>query len=60
MSIDAAEALANAVIGLAASWLVTWLILGFSPVQSIGITVGFFALSFTRSFALRRIFRGLA
>ena len=59
MTLDAAEALTNAVIGLLASWLVTWLLLGFTPAASAGITAGFFALSFTRAFVLRRIFRGM-
>lgn len=56
---DAAEAFANAVIGLLVSWLVTWLLLGFTPSQSIGITALFAGLSFTRAWIIRRIFRGL-
>lgn len=50
------EALCNAVIGLVVSWVVTWLVLGFTPVQSIGVTGLFFVISFTRSYLLRRLF----
>lgn len=60
MRLDAAEALANALIGLAVSWAATWAVLGFSPVQSVGVTAMFFALSTTRQFVLRRLFRRLA
>ncbi len=56
---SALEALCNAVIGLVVSWLVTWLVLGYTPAQSIGVTAMFFGLSFTRAYVLRRIFRGL-
>lgn len=56
---DAAEALANAGIGLAVSWAATWLVLGYSPGQSAQITAMFFGLSFTRAWAIRRIFRGI-
>ncbi len=55
----ALEALCNAVIGLVASWLVTWLWLGFNPVQSAKITAVFFGISFARAYVIRRIFRGL-
>ncbi|AZV00187.1 hypothetical protein pben1_p30 [Paracoccus phage vB_PbeS_Pben1] len=57
MTMDAIEALTNAVIGLAASWLVTWAVLGFSPAASAGITGMFFGLSTVRTFVLRRVFR---
>ena len=57
MRLDAAEALANAAIGLVVSWAATWAVLGFSPVQSVGVTAMFFALSTTRQFVLRRLFR---
>lgn len=60
MRLDAAEALANALIGLVVSWSATWAVLGFSPVQSVGVTAMFFALSTTRQFVLRRLFRRLA
>ena len=43
--------------GLAVSWAATWAVLGFSPVQSVGVTAMFFALSTTRQFVLRRLFR---
>ena len=54
---DLAEVLANAIVGLAVSWAATWAVLGFSPVQSVGVTVLFFALSTARQFVLRRLFR---
>lgn len=57
---DAAEAFANAIIGLMISWAATHWVLGYSPTASAGITAMFFGLSFTRSFILRRIFRSLA
>ena len=57
MRLDAAEALANAAIGLVVSWAATWAVLGFSPVQSVGVTAMFFALSTARQFVLRRLFR---
>ncbi|UFS64379.1 hypothetical protein LO749_09380 [Paracoccus denitrificans] len=57
MTMDAIEALANAAIGLLASWLVTWAVLGFSPAASAGITGMFFGLSMVRAFVLRRVFR---
>jgi hypothetical protein len=53
----ATEALCNATIGLLVSWAATWLVLGYSPAQSLAVTGMFFGLSFTRSYALRRIFR---
>jgi hypothetical protein len=59
MTRDLAEVLANAVVGLAVSWGATWAVLGFSPVQSVGVTAMFFALSTARQFVLRRLFRRL-
>ena len=56
---DAVEALANAAIGLIVSWLATWLVLGYSPASSAGVTAMFFGLSFTRAWIIRGIFRGL-
>ena len=56
---DAVEALANAAIGLVVSWLATWLVLGYSPASSAGVTAMFFGLSFTRAWIIRGIFRGL-
>lgn len=58
--LDAAETLANATIGLLVSWAATWLVLGYSPAQSAGVTAMFFGLSFARSFVLRAVFRRLA
>ncbi len=63
--IDAAEALTNATIGLIASWAVTYWLLplwGLHPTAtaSLGITAMYFAISFARSWALRKAFRGLA
>ncbi len=60
MRLDAFEAIANAVLGLVISWLMTWAVLGFSSVASAGITGMFFCLSMARSFFLRRVFRRLA
>ena len=37
MTHDLAEVLANAIVGLAVSWAATWAVLGFSPVQSVGV-----------------------
>ena len=52
-----AEALANAVIGLVVSWLITWAVLGFTPMQSAGITAMFFCASTARAFLIREAFR---
>ena len=60
MTRDLAEVLANAIVGLAVSWAATWAVLGYSPVQSVGVTAMFFALSTARQFVLRRLFRRLA
>ncbi|HMM63444.1 MAG TPA: hypothetical protein PKD01_04895 [Mesorhizobium sp.] len=57
MRLDAAEALANALIGLVVSWAATWAVLGFTAAQSVGVTALFFGLSTTRQFVLRRLFR---
>jgi len=54
---DVAEALTNAAIGLLVSLLLTWLWLGFTPIQSAGITAVFFIASTVRSFIIRRCFR---
>ena len=59
MSLDAIEALCNAGIGLIVSWAATWLVLGYSPAASMGVTALFFGLSFTRAWIIRGIFRGL-
>ena len=57
---DATEALANAIIGLLVSWATTWAVLGYSPTESAAITAMFFALSFTRAYVLRLLFRRIA
>ena len=57
MTDDLTESLANAGIGLLVSWLATWLVLGYSPLSSIGVTLMFFGLSFGRAYALRAWFR---
>ena len=57
---DFTEAATNAVIGLAVSWAATFFVLGYSPAQSIAITLMFFGLSFSRSWIIRRMFRGLS
>ena len=56
---DILEAILNAAIGLVVSWLATWLVLGYSPAASMGITTMFFFLSFARAWIIRSIFRGL-
>jgi len=56
---DILEAILNAAIGLIVSWLATWLVLGYSPASSAGVTAMFFGLSFTRAWIIRGIFRGL-
>lgn len=58
--IDAAESLTNAIIGLMVSWAATYLILGYSASESVGVTALFFSLSFTRQWALRAVFRRLS
>ena len=54
---DAIEATANATLGLIFSVLLTWLWLGFTPAQSIGITAVFFCVSTLRAYGLRKLFR---
>ena len=54
---DLTEALTNAAVGLLVSWAATWLLLGYSAAQAVGVTALFFGLSFARSWALRRAFR---
>lgn len=55
----AAEALANTIGGGLINWAVTWLLLGFTPAQSLGITALFFGISFARSYVLRHLFNAL-
>lgn len=57
MRLSLAEAITNATLGLIVSWLITWAVLGFTPAQSAGITLLFFAVSTVRAFAVREIFR---
>lgn len=57
---DAAEAFANAIIGMLISWAATHWVLGYDPAASAAITGMFFCLSFARAFILRRIFRRLS
>jgi hypothetical protein len=52
-----AESLLNAGIGLVVSWLASWLVLGFTPAQSVAVTLMFFLLSFARAFVIREAFR---
>lgn len=64
--LDLLEAVANAAIGLAISWGVTFYLLpplfGIAPSagQAAGITALFFATSTARAYVLRRVFRGVA
>ena len=64
MSLSLAEALANALIGLAVSWAVTfWLLplwgLQPGPVEAAQITALYFVVSTLRGFAVREAFRRL-
>lgn len=54
---SAFEAVANAVIGFVVSWCATLFVLGYSPTESLAVTGMFFALSFTRAWVLREVFR---
>lgn len=59
---SAVEAMVNAVIGLGASWLVTFYALplwGLTPSagQSLSITALYFFISFARAWAIREAFR---
>lgn len=56
---DAVEAFVNAAVGFVVSWAATLWVLGYSPAQSAAVTAMFFALSFTRVWVLRAIFRRL-
>ncbi len=53
----AAEALANALVGLIVSWAATFFVLGYSAAGSLAVTALFFTLSFVRSYAIRLIFK---
>ncbi len=53
----ALEAFTNASIGLIVSWAATYFVLGYSASGSLAVTALFFALSFTRAYVIRRIFR---
>lgn len=57
---DAIEAFTNAAVGLLVSWAATFFLLGYSAIGSVGVTLMFFALSFSRAWVLRKIFRRLA
>jgi len=59
--LSAVEALANSFIGLAISWMFTYLALPLfglqpSPMDAVWITACYFMLSLIRSYALRRLF----
>jgi hypothetical protein len=58
MKLDTIEAFTNAAIGLMVSWLASVFVLGYTAVESVAVTAMFFALSFSRSWILRRLFRG--
>jgi len=60
MGLDAIEALANAIIGLVLSWIITLTVLGFTAWQSAGITAIFFVASTVRAFILRQFFRSIS
>lgn len=56
-AVTALEALCNAAIGLVVSWTLTLTVLGYTPMQSAGITLMFFAVSTVRAFLIREAFR---
>lgn len=56
----ALEALCNATIGLVVSWSLTAFVLGYTPTQAVGVTLLFFAASFTRSWLIRKAFKAWA
>lgn len=56
---DTLEAFANAIIGLAVSWVLTLTVLGFDPVHSAWVTAMFFCASFARARVIRAVFRRL-
>jgi len=60
MSVDAAEALTNAMLGLLISWVATFFVLGYSAAGSVAVTAMFFCLSFARAWALRALFRKMS
>jgi hypothetical protein len=53
----AAEAFANAAIGLIVSYAATYWVLGYSAAGSAAVTALFFGLSFVRSYAIRWAFK---
>lgn len=57
---DAIEATTNAVVGLVASWVITYWLTGFTAAQSAAFTALFFGISFLRSYAIRKVFRWLS
>lgn len=59
MKLDAMEALANAVIGCAINWLVLFGVYG-QPFTATGVMLAMIAITYARSFALRRLFRGMS
>ena len=59
---SAVEALTNAILGLVASWAVTYLALPLwgltpSPTDAAGITALYFVISFLRAWVIREVFR---
>lgn len=54
---DMGEATANVVIGLAINWSILWLVYG-QPLTATGISLVMIGVSWGRSYALRRWFRG--
>ena len=57
---SALEAFANASVGFAVSWAATFFVLGYEPQEAVAVTLMFFALSFARSYILRRFFAWLS
>jgi uncharacterized membrane protein len=53
----AVEALCNAVVGFAVSWVITVFVLGYTASGGLAVTGMFFVASFVRSWAIREGFR---
>ena len=59
MKLDAMEALANVIIGCVINWAVLVGVYG-QPFTATGVMLAMVAITYARSFALRRLFRGIA
>ena len=55
---DAWEATANVALGCAINWIVLFIVYG-EPVTATGVTLAMIALTWARSYGLRKVFRWL-